>query len=208
MLLALLAALAVVPLARADGDPASDYLLTRATFVPPDLGISTSDAARLATTVALARSRGYSIRVAVIGSAYDLGSVSSLDRKPKQYARFLGQELTLVYHGPLLIVMPNGFGIARQARRCRRASRSSTGCRRPARAVRNSCRPGSTACARSQPRRGCRCRRHSLLPVRTAGPARSSGASPAGELRSRSCSPSRAWSRSAAAARRDPSRPA
>ena len=53
--LVLFAALAAVPLARADGDPASDYLLTRSTFVPPDLGISTGDATRLATTVALAR---------------------------------------------------------------------------------------------------------------------------------------------------------
>ncbi len=103
----------MVPLARADGDPASDYLLTRSTFVPPDLGISTADAARLSATVALAQSRGYPIHVALIGSAYDLGSVVSLDRKPKQYARFLGTELTLVYHGRLLVVMPNGFGVSR-----------------------------------------------------------------------------------------------
>jgi hypothetical protein len=112
-LLALVAALVAVPLARADGDPASDYLLTRSTFVPPDLGISTADAARLSATVAAARSRGYPIHVALIGSAYDLGSVVSLDRKPKQYARFLGTELTLVYHGRLLVVMPNGFGVSR-----------------------------------------------------------------------------------------------
>jgi len=81
--------------------------------VPPDLGISSSDASRLAATVAAARSRGYPIHVALIGSAYDLGSVVSLDRKPKQYARFLGTELTLVYHGRLLVVMPNGFGVTR-----------------------------------------------------------------------------------------------
>ena len=40
-------------------------------------------------------------------------SVTSLDRKPKKYARFLGEELTLVYHGRLLVVMPNGFGVSR-----------------------------------------------------------------------------------------------
>ena len=113
LLLAVVAALAAIPLARADGDPASDYLLTRSTFVPPDLGISAPDAARLSATVALAQSRGYPIHVALIGSAYDLGSVVSLDRKPKQYARFLGTELTLVYHGRLLVVMPNGFGVSR-----------------------------------------------------------------------------------------------
>ena len=113
MLLVLLAALVAVPLARADGDPASDFLLSRSTFVPPDLGISAVAAERLSATVALARARGYTIRVAVIGSAYDLGSVASLDRKPKQYARFLGQELALVYGGRLLVVMPNGFGVSR-----------------------------------------------------------------------------------------------
>jgi hypothetical protein len=116
LLLALVAALAVVPLARADGDPASDYLLTRSTFVPPDLGISAADAARLTATVDAARSRGYPIRVALIGSAYDLGSVVSLDHKPKQYARFLGEELAFVYHGRLLVVMPNGFGVSRAGR--------------------------------------------------------------------------------------------
>ena len=113
ILLVLVAALLAVPLARADGDPASDYLLTRSTFVPPDLGISAADAARLSTTVALAKARGYPIHVALIGSAYDLGSVVALDRKPKQYARFLGEELAFVYHGRLLVVMPNGFGVSR-----------------------------------------------------------------------------------------------
>ena len=113
LLIALLGLLTVAPFARADGDPASDYLLTRSTFVPPDLGVSTGDAQRLESTVALAASRGYTIHVALIGTAYDLGSVSSLDRKPKLYARFLGEELTLVYHGRLLVVMPNGFGVSR-----------------------------------------------------------------------------------------------
>ena len=116
LLLVLAAALVAVPLARGDGDPASDFLLTRSTFVPPDLGISDADAARLSATVEAARSRGYPIHVALIGSAYDLGSVVSLDRKPKQYARFLGEELTLVYHGRLLVVMPNGFGVSRNGK--------------------------------------------------------------------------------------------
>jgi hypothetical protein len=105
-----LLALLLVPAALADGDPASDYLLTQKTFVPPDLGISKADQQRLEKTVSLAHGLGYPVRVAVIGSTYDLGSVGSLMSKPKEYARFLGQELRLVYHGRLLIVMPNGFG--------------------------------------------------------------------------------------------------
>ena len=116
VLVVLLAALAAVPLARADGDPASDYLLTRSTFVPSDLGISTADAARLSATVEAAQSRGYTIHVALIGSAYDLGSVVALNRKPKQYARFLGEELAFVYRGRVLVVMPNGLGISKDGK--------------------------------------------------------------------------------------------
>ena len=50
------------------------------------------------------------IRVALIGSRYDMGSVTALWRLPKTYARFLGQELAFVYKGRLLVVMPNGYG--------------------------------------------------------------------------------------------------
>jgi hypothetical protein len=113
LVLAALAFFLLAPLARADGDPASDYLLTRTTFVPPDLGISDGDAARLATAVQSAHAGGYTIRVAIIGSRYDLGAIGSLIDQPKQYARFLGKELTLVYHGRLLVVMPNGYGVSR-----------------------------------------------------------------------------------------------
>lgn len=105
--------LAGAPVARADGDPASDYLLTQTTFVPPDLGIADADAARLATAVQSAHAGGYTIRVALIGSRYDLGAIGSLYGQPKVYARFLGKELTLVYHGRLLVVMPQGYGVSR-----------------------------------------------------------------------------------------------
>ena len=50
----------------------------------------------------------------MIASSYDLGSITSLWRKPRTYARFLGAELQFVYKDRLLIVMPNGFGISRQ----------------------------------------------------------------------------------------------
>jgi hypothetical protein len=113
LVLVAIAFLALAPLARADGDPASDYLLTQTTFVPPDLGISEADAARLATVVQSAHAGGYTIRVALIGSRYDLGSIGTVFGQPKHYARFLGQELTLVYHGRLLVVMPTGYGVAR-----------------------------------------------------------------------------------------------
>jgi len=113
LVLIAIAFLALAPLARADGDPASDYLLTQTTFVPPDLGISDADAGRLQTVVQTAHAGGYTIRVALIGSRYDLGSIGSVFGQPKHYARFLGKELTLVYHGRLLVVMPTGYGVAR-----------------------------------------------------------------------------------------------
>lgn len=111
-ILAAIACLLALPAAaHADGDPASDYLLGTSAFVPP--GVPSADAAQLDTVLAAAKARGFEIRVALIGTRYDLGSVGSLYRQPRQYARFLGQELFFVYKGRLLIVMPNGYGVSR-----------------------------------------------------------------------------------------------
>src|SRR5207247_7650494 len=55
--------------------------------------------------------RGFRIKVAVIAKPGDLGSIPSLFDKPADYARFLGTELSFVYVGPLLVVMPAGFGV-------------------------------------------------------------------------------------------------
>ena len=112
VLLALAAGLAAAPAAHADGDPASDYLLSQQTFLSPNARISASDTAKLNALVTAARRRGYTIRVALIQSSYDLGAVTSLDKKPRLYAHFLSQELRFVYKQRLLVVMPNGFGIA------------------------------------------------------------------------------------------------
>lgn len=109
-LLASAAALAVPAPAAADGDPASDVLLTQWAFVPYGAPISAPVTRQLETVIARARKAGYPIKVAIIGSPYDLGSVSSLYGKPQEYAKFLGSELTFLYHGRLLIVMPQGYG--------------------------------------------------------------------------------------------------
>ena len=110
-LVAVLACLVVAPAARADGDPASDYLLTSPAFVPPDAGIPSADVTQLNATLAAAKSRGYEIRVAVIATKNDLGSVGVLYRQPRRYARFLGQELHFVYSRRLLVAMPNGYAV-------------------------------------------------------------------------------------------------
>jgi hypothetical protein len=104
-----LAAVAARP-ARADGDPASDYLLVQRVFVPYEGATAAAQQHALTKAVAAANKAGYTIRVAVIFSRYDLGSVTSLWRKPQTYARFLGVELSFVYKRRLLVVMPNGFG--------------------------------------------------------------------------------------------------
>jgi hypothetical protein len=114
--LALAAALAAAAGAAADGDPASDYLLGQAAFVPPDAGIADADAARLASMLAEAKKKGFEVRVALIATRADLGAVTALYRKPKEYARFLGQELYFVYKGRLVVVMPNGYGFSRGGR--------------------------------------------------------------------------------------------
>jgi hypothetical protein len=102
-----------VPAARADGDPASDYLLSQQTFLPFDATIPKAQADQLNTIVEDAKKKGYEIRVAIIAKQFDLGAVPSLWRMPKTYTRFLGQELFFVYKGRLLVVMPNGFGVSR-----------------------------------------------------------------------------------------------
>lgn len=109
----LIASAAAAPAAIADGDPASDYLLTQQSFLSPNARISTSDKARLDALVTAARQHGYTIRVAIIQSSFDLGSVTELNNKPRQYAHFLSLELRFVYRKRLLVVMPTGYGIAR-----------------------------------------------------------------------------------------------
>jgi len=102
--------------ARADGDPASDVLYSQSVFVPADAGVAPADAARLTALVREARRAGYPVKVAIVASPYDLGSVTALWRKPKLYARFLGLELSLLYRGRLVTVMPDGIGVFHHGR--------------------------------------------------------------------------------------------
>jgi hypothetical protein len=96
--------------ARADGDPASDVLVVDTISVPfaAKLPKPLEDNLRLATREA--QKAGYPIRVALIEQPSDLGAVPSLFGKPQTYAEFLWQELSFVYKGTLLVVMPEGFG--------------------------------------------------------------------------------------------------
>jgi hypothetical protein len=110
LLLALALALLVPAAARANGDPASDVLLTDQTFLPFEAPISGSAKSDLQKTVAEANSKGYPIRVAVIAFTGDLGTAVSLWGKPQPYSKFLWNELAFQYDKRLLVAMPAGFG--------------------------------------------------------------------------------------------------
>jgi hypothetical protein len=109
-LLLALAALVLPGGAEANGDPASDVLLTNQVFLPFEAPISDSAASDLKQTVAAANEKGYTIRVAVIAFTGDLGTAVSLWRRPQDYSKFLGSEIAFVYKNRLLVAMPSGFG--------------------------------------------------------------------------------------------------
>jgi hypothetical protein len=103
--------------AHADGDPASDILASDTlpfhdVFLPLD-PVSPELAQKLRDTVAAANMGGFRIKVALIASPADLGSVTVLFNMPEQYAKFLGAELLGLYKERLLVVMPAGFGLFR-----------------------------------------------------------------------------------------------
>lgn len=106
------AACAFAATARADGDPASDYLLASNIFLPFDATFPADKQAKLVGLIDAANKAGFKIRVALVWSSYDMGSVTVLWQKPKTYAHFLGEELSFLYKQRVLIVMPNGFGFS------------------------------------------------------------------------------------------------
>ena len=96
--------------ARANGDPASDYLLVQSVFLPFDAKVDSDVTSGLADVIRAADKAGFPIKVAVIRTRYDLGTAFSLYNQPQKYSEFLGLELSFQYHDQLLVVMPSGFG--------------------------------------------------------------------------------------------------
>jgi hypothetical protein len=115
LLAIVLAALMLVPaVAVADGDPASDVLVfaEKHVFYPIAPQASSASQARLDAAVNSANAAHFPIKVAVISGPGDLGAVPQLAGHPQDYADFLSQEITFGYDGPLLIVMPEGYGLS------------------------------------------------------------------------------------------------
>jgi hypothetical protein len=119
--------------ARANGDPASDYLLVQSLFLPFTTKIDRTEVKRLDAVLRAADQAHFRVRVAAILSPSDLGTAFSLYRKPQHYAEFLGLELSFVYRGRLLVVMPNGYGYAVNGNPDPKASRILKGLPAPGR---------------------------------------------------------------------------
>jgi hypothetical protein len=110
--LALLALGMPAPAGLADGDPASDVLLGENVFYPYNPPVSASLQKTLNAETAAANQAHFPIKVALIASPMDLGAVPNLFDKPHQYANFLDQEISFQIRQPLLVVMPNGYGVS------------------------------------------------------------------------------------------------
>jgi hypothetical protein len=115
-LLALALLLASAPVARADGDPASDVLPTQDIFFPYAPPTSAQLRTALVRVVKQSAAAGFPLKVAMIESGGDLGSYPQMLNQPQRYANLLASELPTNPHGSirtrprLLVVMPVGFG--------------------------------------------------------------------------------------------------
>jgi hypothetical protein len=113
---ALCFALVLPATAFAHGDPGSDTLYSADLFAGSGAGLPAGKRQQLTTIVGEASKRGYRIKVAVIATRADLGAATAFWRRPQAYAAFLGDDLYYVYKGPVLAVMPNGYGVFRSGK--------------------------------------------------------------------------------------------
>jgi hypothetical protein len=103
-------------MARADGDPASDILLSTNVFISFLAPQASPEGRALLALTAAAKRQHFPIKVAVVTQSSDLGAVPSLFGKAQTYADFLGRELAAfyAYRGTLVVAMngrPGGFGV-------------------------------------------------------------------------------------------------
>jgi hypothetical protein len=103
--------------ARADADPASDYLIQQDAFYPFSTKVSNEQKQALNAALASGRKAGVHIKVAIIAAPNDLGAITVLFKMPPgRYAKFLGTELSYVTHARVLVVMPKGYGLWRDGK--------------------------------------------------------------------------------------------
>jgi hypothetical protein len=99
--------------ALANGDPASHVLPSREVFVPFDPSLCSAAGRRLDALTEATRKAGYPIKVAVIPTGEDLGTLFRLFGRPQEYARVLASELPRKHFGRyrLLVLMPGRAGL-------------------------------------------------------------------------------------------------
>ena len=111
MLCALLVVLAGPAGALADGDPASDVLISSDAYYPYSPHPSSVLVQRLNALLKQERSGGHPFKVALIQTRADLGAYPELFGHPQNYAKLLYAEITYGKRRPhVLVVMPQGFG--------------------------------------------------------------------------------------------------
>ncbi len=113
---AVLALLTSAPVARANGDPASDILLKDDVFFPYAPPTASRLQAALERLLRQTRASGYPMKVALIATANDLGAYGTYFFEPQRYADTLAHELLTIRHGRaraeqlhLLVVTPSGL---------------------------------------------------------------------------------------------------
>ena len=105
-------ALCVPAGAIADADPASDVLLGSPAFFPYQPPVSSALQNQLIQELGRLKKKGLNLKVAIIQSPIDLGAIPNMFGHPQAYAEFLGREISFNQPQPLLVVMPNGFGLS------------------------------------------------------------------------------------------------
>ena len=111
-LLAALALLLAPSVALADGDPASDILLIQDTFFPYQYKVAPNLQTAVNQAAARSKAAGFPLKVAIVSAPNDLGADPNFFGKPQQYADFLEKEISFNTKPRLLVVMPQGFGVA------------------------------------------------------------------------------------------------
>src|SRR3954463_4876 len=108
----LLAALAAAPSAQADGDPASDVLLLQDVYSPYQPPVPKPVLDALNNTVKQLKKAGLPLKVAILASKTDMGTVPQFLGRPQPYATFLESEIKFNKAKPLIVVMEAGYGTA------------------------------------------------------------------------------------------------
>ena len=99
--------------AMAHGDPSSHYLETDQLYPGFANRPSQQVELELAGLLEAARQAGYPVKVGIVGSPDDLTEDASMFKTPQRYAEFVSATLGAPdLKAPVLIVTPNGLGIA------------------------------------------------------------------------------------------------